>query len=363
MSKVSYKFKNGKVIISNRLVYPEQVNEKVFGELSRSEYKDILPLERKSRGRDTVLSCEISGAVPLKEYFSDVMSKKVFLNIVERLIGVIKYCSERMLNTGNLYLTEESVFISPTTSRLTVIYWPVVNNMLSLPAGAFFKELINDLQLAREDDHFFVSSYKEHFSSGLFSLNEFERFIKELIYGAEPLPERAPDEQKQPVVREEKGIAYDPFSAVAAVRKSTPKKSQVMCPMCGELEESGAAVCSHCGSSLTVKVQQSSHGQQYPALMNTLRGSIYIIDSERYVIGSSAGCSCCIPSSALADRHAMVVFKNGQYFLQCLTSLGTVMLNGEPVGCSDMRPMHLGSSFALADEQFVFTVTDARPTI
>lgn len=366
MSKVTYRFKNGRMSITNKLTYPEQVNEKVFGELARGRYIGFLPLTKQSKGKSLLLCCEVTESVPLKEYLNGVISKKVFLSIVDRLIGVIKYCAGSTLSTGNLFLTEDSVFIRPSTSELSVIYWPVVNNMLSLPAEGFFRQLIDRLHLAEEDDHLFVSSYIAFFSSSeLFSLSDFERLIAGLKGGDKPAARQDISADREPQTHSLGGIEYDPFSQ--AEKRNEPSggavKAQaaetVMCPACGELAESKAPFCPKCGSRLTPGIPRRQPVQQLPALVNIARDRCFIIDSPCFLIGSARSCGCCIPDSGLSEQHAAVLFEHGRYYLKALSPAGAVFLNGKPVPPQEQSPVFLGDSFSIADEIFTFTVTEA----
>jgi len=78
-----------------------------------------------------------------------------------------------------------------------------------------------------------------------------------------------------------------------------------------------------------------------------------------FLIGrSSQGVSLCIADNKkVGRRHAVILYRDGQYYIRDLTSLNHVYVDGEQIPPEKDIPLHDQAKIALGDEEFIFHLT------
>lgn len=185
MGKVTVKNKRKETIFINRIAYPEDVNERVFGDISRGVHEQLLPLTIKRRKKEADIICDVVNLYPATKFFEGQVNKQAFLGFIYQLIDVIKICEQKGLSSNNLDLKLDRIFIDPLTNKVKCVYWPVVNNKLSAQPSIFLRELPYNLGFnSAHEDTDYVEKYSLFFERNtIFSLIDFEKFIIGLIQG------------------------------------------------------------------------------------------------------------------------------------------------------------------------------------
>ena len=61
MSKISLENKKGKYIITNKLSYPEAINERVYHALATGVFEGFLPVSVSKKKKETIIECTAQG--------------------------------------------------------------------------------------------------------------------------------------------------------------------------------------------------------------------------------------------------------------------------------------------------------------
>ena len=100
MSKVTIQNKHGNIIITNKLSYPEAVNERVINAIASGVFERFVPVSVKQSHKEVCIECCVQGFITLNQYFSGLVSKKAFLDFVYALVLIIKNCEKDMISAG-----------------------------------------------------------------------------------------------------------------------------------------------------------------------------------------------------------------------------------------------------------------------
>lgn len=184
MGKLSVKYDKKKNLfeVSNRIKYPEVINEKILKLINGGVYHKFLHinLEKYKENKKAVLVCEVSQMVQLSSYLHKQLGRDQFLDIIIQLIEHVKICDKNLLNVNNLELDDSYIFIEPNSQKVYCIFWPLVNNQSYIPVGTFFKNFLGKVKFFSNEKTTFLNDYKKFFDSlDPFSLSSFEK----LIYG------------------------------------------------------------------------------------------------------------------------------------------------------------------------------------
>lgn len=233
--------------MTNKLVYPEMVNEWLCRELEAGMFRGCIPICVEQKGNKVTLWGGTSGVITLQEYLRGPVTRRSFLELAYCLIRVVKNCEERSAgSSANLELQADRIWIDPRTKELWCILWPVVNNQRGAPPKKFLEELPGHLRFDPDEDMSCLKRYHEFFHTygKPFSVNGFERMILELQgrhvsdEGAYSLPsgQLTPLKSASPTLPEPP-IEYDPFSgqveerAVYLVSAGTGERTAVHGPV------------------------------------------------------------------------------------------------------------------------------------
>ena len=410
MSKITIENKKGIITITNRLSYPETVNERIYNAIASGMFEGILPVSINAKRKETRIECVVKEMIPLTQYFCGITTKKMFLDFVYEIVSLIKYCEKNMLNANNLDLERDKIFVDPQTKRIKCIYWPVVNNQRSNPPHLFLKQLPYDLNFGSYDNKEFISSYKAFFS-GLnpFSINNFERLIWKLagkestdshntladtLSGA--LDRNGKAASREVRVDRKANIEYDPFAdqgEPAWMPKAEPVNAAntncVACTSCGAVNPAGSNFCFGCGMQLmaytplaeetpwkntvvddgldifsnvndgtTVAGYNMPEATVPPILTRLKTNEAYLVDKPVFVIGTdSSGCDLYVYDNGYISRkHAYIATRNGRYYLVDRNSTNKTYVEGEMIAPEQEIEIFSGTQIRFANEDFVFSI-------
>ncbi|MCA1054934.1 FHA domain-containing protein [Rossellomorea aquimaris] len=180
MGRIRIKRSANKYIVENKLTKNEIINEREYKNIFTGVIKNLSPVKKEKSFSGKVLKYSIVDSMPIKTYINGIINKQNFLNVVFNIINVIKQCEKNLMNINNLVIDTDYIFINPSTTKITCIYYPVVNPHTTKDLAPFFSELPYKFAFNKEENLDYVSDYLEYFSAKQFSLNSFEELIIEL---------------------------------------------------------------------------------------------------------------------------------------------------------------------------------------
>lgn len=407
MSKITFENKKGKITITNRLSFPETVNERVYNAIASGMFEGLLPVSIRQKRKETRIECVVQGLTPLSEYFGSTVNKKMFLDFIREITRLIKDCEKNMVSANNLDLQISKIFVDPQTKSVKCIFWPVVNNQRDDPPYLFLKQLPFDLRFNPYEDQEYLEIYKAFFN-GLqpFSINSFEKMIlklcgKEIAGGFETPSNITPSgrlnsdaEAEKKIWKEKKkgNIEYDPFAEIPehreqevsgdAANRRMEKESNgdVVCPSCGQLNSPNAKYCMNCrekldeppptidfgticlndnfGGTVVLGYDEPREEPMYPKLKREQTGESFAVNKPTFRIGTEKKyCDLFICDNNYISRsHADIITREGRYYIVDRNSTNKTFVEDKAIPTEKEIEIFAGTRIRLANEDFTFHI-------
>lgn len=413
MSKITFKNKKGKITIINRLSYPETVNERVYNAIASGMFDGFLPVTIRQKRKETQIECVVQGLIPLTQYFNGLVTRKMFLDFVHEIALQIKNCEKNMINTNNLDLQSDKIFIDPQTKSVRCIFWPVVNNQRGTSPHFFLRQLPLELNFNPHEDREYLQTYQTFFTGiSPFSVNNFDRMVLKLSGRKDSSGRATPSEtltgalsrevhiEKKKVTPSEKAsIEYDPLSDVLVVERKAEHRhdnaikttqegwydSVLFCTSCGKENQAGANFCARCGTKLgkeetarstnptvdfeTMVLGDDSGGTTvlgfdepekpvFPTLLRKRTEEFCCVDKPTFRIGTEQSyCDLFICDNNYISRsHADIITREDRYYIIDRNSTNKTFVDGKVIPVEKEVEIFPGTQIRLADEDFIFNM-------
>jgi len=348
VSKITLKRKkDGTILITNKLVYPEAINERIHREIVSGKIDGILPSTVSKKRNETKICCEVCGLTPLTEYFSEEVSGETFLNIVNQVVQLIKKCDENMLNVNNLDLQYDRIFVDVRTKRVYCVFWPVVNNKNENSAQLFFKKLVTEFEDNIQLKAGWLERYNLFFADlAPFSVNSFERLIEKMQgtkgngnssggrYNRLGSSQNQPERQNvSPNSRDD--VEYDPVKECD--RTISVKKDRIV------FEK--------------IVLGEDYNISRVIKLIRISNNEIREIKKDIFKIGTDKDNDLVISDNKYISRqHADIVSRKGHYYLIDRGSTNRSFVNGVVIPVGKETEIFSGYKIRLANEELVFCI-------
>jgi FOG: FHA domain len=376
MSKISVKKFGNRIVVTNKLVQPEAINERELNALSAGLMSSFMPVVSEKKKKDSFLVCTVVSLVPLSTYFAGIVSKKMFLNVVLQIVGLVKTCENNLMNANNLCLSMKYIFIDSNSKEISSIFWPVVNNQAAQNPAVFLKDLPYSVIFNKNEDNSYVKEYIAFFeTNNPFSINGFERFIYELSgkqivnTGGPSGPTNETNGHKKVVstigsFAEAGNIAYNPFSNISdsdplGDKTRTKRKEQN-----AETSKKANYYADDSGNSAnalrprngTTLLGLSGDRSTYPYLVREKTGERVVIDKERFLIGKddSQADGIILGNTAISGVHVEIITHLKHYYIVDKNSTNKTYINNQLIIPNQTFEIIANTKIRLANEEFVF---------
>ena len=404
MSKISFENKKGRKTIINKLSYPENINERVYNAIVSGVFEGFLPVTIRQKRKETRVECIIQDLVPLTDYFNGIVTKKMFLDTIHKIIQLLKNCEKNMVNSNNLDLKSELIFIDPQTKDIYCVFWPIVNNQREMPPQVFFKNVTSEFTFNPHEDNSYIEQYNSFFNGiDPFSLKNFERLVLKL-QGKSSTEWHTPSVEltKEPVEKQPKeekknvNIEYDPFAydskhieEIKDEKGNRQNTDFVFCSSCGAKNQRTSNFCVQCGTKLkneeiiteekrrvddtvdfgTMVLGDDSGGTTVlgydeppvpilPILTRVRTDESFVIDKPAFRIGTEkAYCDLFISDNTYISRsHADIITRDERYYILDQKSTNKTYVDGKVIPVKTEVEIFSGTEIRLANEDFVFSI-------
>jgi hypothetical protein len=309
--------------------------------------------------------------IPLRAYFSGIVTRKMFTDTVSRLIDIIKDCEKNQLDARNLALSPDHIFVEPSTKAVKCILWPLKNNRNARSPAAFFQDLPYTLVFSKNEDCAYVADYIR-LARALqepFAVSDLER----LCGGEEPGPPPASAGGTAGTAPEPR---YDPLKSMVG-RNAAPGRRNV-CPSCGIVNAMGAKICVSCGAALMEQADanmkthtgtavlgytsgvtgSTDEESPYPYLIRESTNQIISVDKPEFRIGKDKkNADFCVPdNTAISRSHVIIHTRNDRYFIVDQNSTNKTYIDERALAPHQEVEIFPGAKIKLANEQFIFYI-------
>lgn len=153
---ISYKssIKDGELIIKSKLGGGERINPCEWELVSGGSIRGLMKVKRGSFGKLIFSSPE---AEPLKRYLMKGITKEEFASVIAQFVRVLTEIDKYALQTRNLEMYAEGVYITPRTRELIFIYRPVLDKEVGSDLNGFIRSLIDYATFSTLQDRAYVA--------------------------------------------------------------------------------------------------------------------------------------------------------------------------------------------------------------
>jgi hypothetical protein len=376
MGKTTVELNKNKYNVVNKLLHPEAINERELNAIAGGLFENLIPVHAEVNKKGTALTGSIVDMMTLQSYFSSVVSKKMFLDVITQLVAVVKDCERNLMNVNNLMLDWHSIFLDPRTKKIKCIFWPIVNNQNPYGLADFFNDLPFRVVFTKHEDHKYMSTYLNYFkSNSIFSIKGFEKTLFEII--GKPIENKSylPSDSKnigdssRYSAKQGDGksknapIAYDPFSASEAKEEASKQ-----CTNCGKpaarkadtqsFSETTVLGADAYDAGTTVLGANSGEELTFPYLIREKTQDKISVDKPSFRIGKeSQYCDYFISNNnAISRSHADILTKDSRYYIIDHNSTNKTYVEGRVIPVEKEVEIFSGTKVRLANEDFVFYI-------
>lgn len=401
MGKTTVELKKNKYDVVNKLVNPEAINERELNAIAGGLMESLIPVTTEMNKKGVMLKSSIEDRMSLRTYFSGVVSKKMFFDVIVQMIAVVKECERNSLNVSNLMLDRDYIFLDPRTKHVKCIFWPIVNNQNPRGIAEFFHELPFHVVFTKHENHTYMRTYLQYFRKLTpFSINSFEKLILEITGKTVDNKFHIPTGSAE--MREENGsskefktntgnISYNPFQNQGHAADSKTK----VCSTCKKVSEEWARYCANCGTPLNIveplpgevldisQVLGLSETQSFsettvlgaadvggttvlgadvieelafPYLIREKTEEKISVDKPAFRIGKeNSYCDYFVSdNNAISRSHADIITRDHRYFIIDHNSTNKTFVDGRVIPVEKEIEIFSGTKIRLANEDFVF---------
>jgi hypothetical protein len=376
MGKTTVERNKNKYNVVNKLLHPEAINERELNAIAHGLFENLIPVHTEVNKKGINLTCSIVDMTTVQAYFSGVVSKKMFLDVITQLVAVVKDCEKNLMNVNNLMLDWHSIFLDPRTKKIKCIFWPIVNNQNSYGMADFFNDLPFRVVFTKHEDHTYMSTYLNYFkSNSIFSINSFEKTLFEII--GRPIENKSylPSDSKNigessryslmqgDGKSKNAPIAYDPFSAPEAKEEVSKQGTDGGKPATRKADtqsfsETTVLGADHYDLGTTVLGVDSGADRTFPYLIREKTQDKISVDKPSFRIGKeSQYCDYFISNNnAISRSHADIITKDSRYYIIDHNSTNKTYVEGRVIPVEKEVEIFSGTKIRLANEDFVFYI-------
>lgn len=399
MVKTTKEYKANKCVVTNRLTYPESINEREYKAIADGFIEGLIPVHAEKSKTDAVLKSTAVGMVSLKSYLGNVVSKNMFLDVIIQIISIVKECEKNLMNPHNLLLDCEYIFLDPHTKKIECIFLPIIDNQNQHSWSEFFNDLPFHAVFTKGENHDYVTRYLHYFKNNPSpTITSFERLIVAIkdnkpYKGSTDLG----DQQHliSTVLEESKGNTVGTITNNHEFRSGKPKH----CPKCGNIYAERTKYCSACGSPvngeepsqikylnisevLGIKVKQRADettvlgAEEYddggttvlgadtfeePTIPHLIREKtqekIFVNKPSFHIGKEQTYCDYVIPeNNAVSRRHAYIITRDQRYYVADNDSTNKTYVNNRAIPANKEIEIFSGTKLKFANEEFVFYI-------
>ena len=182
---MNYSFENEKQGMTNFLVYKKKRNDELdsvtIGMISNHRINGVIPFVYQQIDQEICFKYNISSMTTLKDYFSGIVSKRMFLTVLKSLVNTFAVVDEYMLEFSVIVLEQEYIFVDPKTAEASVIMLPFKRED-TVTIVDFIRMLSCSVHYDEMEDRSYIASILSFLNSNqFFDIQEFEQLMDKIL--------------------------------------------------------------------------------------------------------------------------------------------------------------------------------------
>lgn len=309
MVKVKIRKKTKGTIITHKLDKKEQINVMEIDIIRKGEIEELEPVQIITSILGTKLKFTLENLIDLPSYFRSGITFDEFIEIVVKIVEVIRKCHSYGIRVSNLEMNPESIYYNYTIKKIRMIYWPIISLSEYADEKKLFQQLSSYYQCKPEDD-VYKNRYCAIFDNRRkFDINYFEKTVRTI--------------QKQ-WREQDTGGSIDTFQSHKNI----------------DWED----------------VYGMTVALTHPMILHVSSNTRIDINKTPFVIGRSLDqCDYVIENNYYVGRkHAILQQEGYQVYLIDNKSTNGVKLDGKRISENEKVPLHTGNVIEIGNEEFIF---------
>ncbi len=160
----------------------ESLDSLCLGMISNNKIKGVIPVVFSQMDENVYLKYNVSGKIPLSEYFKGNVSKKKMLNVLSGISAAIMVSEEYMIDQSYFVLDAGYIFVDSISEELNMVCLPVNGSGINrFSLAEFFKQIVVSTQLDLSENCDYFAKLISYFNvDKTFSVAEFRQFVEAL---------------------------------------------------------------------------------------------------------------------------------------------------------------------------------------
>ena len=382
MGKLIIKNRGKRIDVSCKLFKEETINEYELEFLKYNESGFFYPVEKVKFTKK--LRVNINSVDNLNSILYKINFVNIFVDVLDRINQIIDYCRQMNLNTDNLELYRDCIFIEGNIKNIKMIYWPINNSRNTNNIYNLFKGIAMFLDESKSDVFY---QYKKFFELSYFDYNKYKNMINEFKNHKEYINKHQLNEklikQSQSQINNLYANQYNEVQSIqnkvpsetggrslnfANDRNTYSRDTSIIAHGSKRLNfdqsttvlnnESSQATTVLGYAGTTVLGSSELNKQSWPYLMRTKNNDKIDLNKARFRIGKGQQyVDYSITSNpAISRNHCDIITKNGQYYIIDHNSTNHTYINDCIINPGVEVEIFSGTKIMLADEEFVFYI-------
>lgn len=301
------------------IIYTLDSNEKIdlfsMGMLVNNKIDGIIPFALRKSENAKQLKFNITNKIILAKYFSGIVSDEKLVDILLNMTDAVVSVDDYMLDAGCFILDPNYIYINPSSFKVEMLYFPVINIQTGADFCKFIQGIIQNVKLQDGNNNMLGQELRKYLNNGSgFDIITFRDFLKE--------------------------------------------KQQQLKPDLAASVESAAKVLDNIEAGIQnseANVVSGNEDVPFPYILRLRTNQKVAITKSIFKIGKSKNLVDypVTDNSSISRCHADIINKNGILYIRDNNSTNHTFVNGERIEPNtDVKLVH-GTKINLANEEFI----------
>lgn len=181
MYDFSYNNQGSAVSLVLKLGYGEDVDSLSMGMMMNNKIPGFLPVSRRYIDNDMYLYYDVSSLAPMPSAYHILCQDKYLIHFLLGFCHTVKECGEYLLDSKNLCLLADYVYIQRATGEFRAVYLPVDNTVDNITPYEFVRDLVSKIgEQTYNESVVMPVLYRLVIAESMFSVENLERQLTEL---------------------------------------------------------------------------------------------------------------------------------------------------------------------------------------
>lgn len=362
--KIKARLKGQQLVVKIRFPSNEELNTR---ELENLVQRNIRGFLKPTIVKKSMIEYIGPPAITLKEYLQSGLSSYDFYHVIAQITDIYRKSEKNNLFINNVILTNQYVYVNPSTREVLFLYAPRLSNHLALDLRSFLNEVAYLTNIDRPEDyhcipnfynfltqttHFSVNAVEEYLSQ---QNSQIAAFIRKNIAGSGYMSGRIEKELANQVL-------YKQDHQTEVKARYSPVGDDTSTRVLDEPTFDGGYASTmpldqiDYDSEATMLLDDSENTTIQPFLIRSKTQEKIMVNKPVFRIGKerSSVDYCVTDNRAVSRTHADIITRQGHYYVFDQASLNKTFVNNVAIPVKQETEIQNGDEIKLGNECFTF---------